>query len=155
MYCTKCGHPNDDNTSFCTNCGAPLGEEKTVAQDFNQPQQPVQPQQPMPQPTGSIPGRGLGIASMVLGIISLVFFCTIYLPIPCAIVGIILGIVGRNQAKASGAPTGMATAGIICSSISLGLALITIILGAVGLIAFGSFGSNQDILHQFSNQSWY
>lgn len=154
MYCTKCGHPNDDNTSFCTNCGAPLGAEATNTQpqaEVQQPvQQPIQPQ-PIAQPKTTIPGRGLGIASMVLGIVSLALFCVVYLAIPCAIVGIILGIVGRNQAKKAGAPTGMATAGIICSSIALGIVIIAAIFAAVGIIAIGS---NQDLLRELPNQGW-
>ena len=100
MYCSKCGHPNDDNTTFCTNCGAPLTEG--TANDQAQPAvQPQAPQQPMPQvqPSTSVPGKGLGIASMVLGIVSLVFFCVLYLAIPCAIVGIILGIVQEIRLK--------------------------------------------------------
>ena len=41
------------------------------------------------------PGNGLAVASMVLGIVSLVMFCLYPLVIPCAIVGIILGIIAK------------------------------------------------------------
>ncbi len=143
MYCSKCGHPNDDNTTFCTNCGAPLTEG--TANDQAQPAvQPQAPQQPMPQvqPSTSVPGKGLGIASMVLGIVSLVFFCVLYLAIPCAIVGIILGIVSRNQAKKAGAPTGMSTAGIVCSAIALGILVIVLILTIIGVVGASSYTNN-------------
>lgn len=30
MYCTRCGHPNKDESRFCANCGAALHDEATV-----------------------------------------------------------------------------------------------------------------------------
>ena len=148
MYCSKCGHPNDDNTTFCTNCGAPLTEE--TANEQVESAQPQAPQQPMPQtqPSASVPGKGLGIASMVLGIVSLVLFCFLYIAIPCAIVGIILGIVSRNQAKKAGAPTGMSTAGIVCSAIALGILVIVLILTIIGVVGAASYTNN---FSDFSN----
>ena len=35
MYCTYCGSQVDDNHKFCTNCGAPLNEQKQPAQETN------------------------------------------------------------------------------------------------------------------------
>lgn len=58
------------------------------------------PQQPPESP-------GFGVASMVLGIISLCLSCCAYfISIPCAIVGIILGLIGLKKQ----AGRGMATA---------------------------------------------
>ena len=31
MLCTKCGHPNTEDSHFCANCGNPLQEETTVS----------------------------------------------------------------------------------------------------------------------------
>ena len=49
MFCTKCGHPNNDQAIFCVNCGQPVGQSAPP-----QPQQPQQqyapPQQPYAQP---------------------------------------------------------------------------------------------------------
>lgn len=42
---------------------------------------------------------GLSIASMVLGIISIVLFCIYYVSIPCAILAIIFGVIGRKKAE--------------------------------------------------------
>lgn len=84
--------------------------------DMNQNQYPNQgqfqnqyqyqyPQQPPESP-------GFGVASMVLGIISLCLSCCAYfISIPCAIVGIILGLIGLKKQ----AGRGMATAGLVCS----------------------------------------
>lgn len=62
------------------------------------------------------PGKGLAIASMVLGIVSLVL-CLIVMYLPaliCAIVGLILGIMAKKKIKSK-----MATAGFVCSLIGL------------------------------------
>ena len=70
------------------------------------------PQPNNPQPKGKGDGRGLGIASMVLGIISLLLFCTCVNWIT-GIIAIILGIVQlvKHKEKAF-AIMGIATAGL-------------------------------------------
>ena len=90
--------------------------------NFQQPmnQQPPMPPQPPLQPR---PSNGMAIASMVLGIVSLVFP---FLGIATAVVGLILGALAMKTLKASGAPTGMAVAGIVCSIIALAISIICI-----------------------------
>lgn len=125
-YCKNCGSLNNDGVLYCASCGAPM--------QAAQPQQPIYPvnnyQQPVPQ---SVPGKGLGITSMVLGIVGLVLFCFWYISIPCAIVGIILGCISKSHAKEAGMKNGMATAGIICSAIAIALAIVLVILVVVGM----------------------
>lgn len=81
--------------------------------------------------------NGMSVAALVCGILSLLFsivlvflpFIGVFLAGPLAVLAIIFGFVGRNQAhQRTGGPTGLATAGIITGLISL---LITI-LGFVG-----------------------
>lgn len=74
--------------------------------------------------------KGLSIASMVLGIVSLAFW---YLAIPCAILAIIFGIIGRKKGG-----KGMATAGLVLGIISL---VILIIIMAVGVTAISGLNS--------------
>ena len=93
-------------------------------------------------------GRGMGIASMVLGIISIVLTCIIYVALPCAIVGLILGIIARKKGQ-----RGMATAGVVCSSIGIALFVIMIILTAIGVAAFGSMSSS--LLNDVKYSSYY
>ena len=92
---------------------------------------PQQPQAPAPVDQGPIQpkqGNGLAIAGMVLGIVGLVGLCIWYIGLPCAIVGLILSILARKKSKVTGTGGGMAMAGIICSVIALGLAVLGIIL---------------------------
>ena len=116
MICRNCGTDCPEGAMNCVTCGAPLYVE----------QQQYYAQQPMQQPTG-VPGKGLGVAGMVLGIISLVFICFVpYVALICAIVGLILSIVGMAKAKGAGMKNGMAVAGLVCSIISLALTVLSI-----------------------------
>lgn len=69
-------------------------------------------------------GKGLSIASLVLGIVSVIFSCCLwYIGLPCGIIGLVLGILSMKK-KAPG--KGMAIAGIILSAVALVLGIITI-----------------------------
>lgn len=79
----------------------------------------------------------MAVASLVLGIISIVF-AVIGLGLPigfiCGVVGIVMGILGKkDMAKAS-----MAKAGFICSIVGTALSILTLIactacIGTAGL----------------------
>lgn len=96
-----------------------------------------QPQYPNPQhayPPQYIgyahPSSGKATASLVLGIISLVFFWASFfavISVVCAIIGIVLG----NSARKELAPEqgqGRATAGLVCSIIGLVLSVLMLIV---------------------------
>lgn len=75
------------------------------------------------------PGKadGMGIASLVLGIVSIVMSCCItYIGLGCGIVGVILGVMSNQKNK-----NGITTAGIVCSIIGIVLSIILIIIGIV------------------------
>ena len=78
--------------------------------------------------------KGLSIASMVLGIVSLVFFCFVYICIPCGIISIILGGVALAKKKAG---KGMAIAGLACSIIGIAIYIILSLIGASILSSLG------------------
>jgi hypothetical protein len=93
----------------------------------------IQYQSALSQP----PASGMAIASLVLGIVSLLSFCLFHigvvLGLPCAILAMVFGILARpkiNSGEMSG--RGMAMAGIICASIYLGLLVIAVI----GILVF-------------------
>lgn len=81
--------------------------------------------------------KGFGIASLVLGIISLILYCTC-INILLAVLAIIFGILQLVQKDS---PKGMAIAGIITSSLS-------IIFFVISLIVFMSSTEFQDAFEQ-------
>lgn len=94
------------------------------------------------QPEG---GKGLAIASMVLGIVSIIMLCcTYWISIPCAIVGLVLGIVNNKK----NGKNGMATAGIVCSIISIVLAVLLIVFAMAIVGAVGGAAGLNEILNE-------
>ena len=95
--------------------------------------------------------RGFGIASMVLGICSIVccllscLCCFVYLAVPTAIVGLILGIVSIKKGENA---KGMAIAGIITSA--LGLVISVVIIIAVVVYLANSPSTYYDIYPNYS-----
>jgi len=74
----------------------------------------------------------MGIASLVLGICSIVFTvvsagCLAWISIILGIVGTILGAIDLKKKKETGLPNGMAKAGLICSVIGLCIAIIALV----------------------------
>lgn len=133
MICNKCGAEINDNTTFCTSCGAQV-TPAAPAQPYQaeaQPQAPYQaPYQAQPQAPAKTakPGNGLAIAGLILGIVSFLCF-----PAITGTLGIIFGAV----AKSKGNTSGMATAGIVCGAIGVALWLIMLIAcsGSAGLLS--------------------
>lgn len=83
------------------------------------------------QPSSS---TGLAVASMVLGIISLVLFCIPYICFPTGIIGIILGAVSLGSKKGG---KGMAIAGLVCSAVSMTIYIVLAVSGAALLASLG------------------
>ena len=73
--------------------------------------------------------KGLSIASMILGIVAVVLCCFWYIAIPCSILAIIFGIIGKKKGG-----KGMATAGLILGIIAIALYALLTLLG-IGLLA--------------------
>lgn len=110
-------------------------------QQYGQPpqyQQPYPPQYAPPMaPVAQDPGRGMAIASMVLGIVSIPLAWA-YVGVATAIVGLILGIIAKKKQKEAGFPTGMSLAGIICSIIGLIISIVMYALCIWALCAVGN-----------------
>ncbi|MET7526834.1 DUF4190 domain-containing protein [Streptomyces sp900116325] len=75
---------------------------------------------------GPGPANGLGIASMVLGIIAVVGFCMWGLGVVLGVLALIFGLIGRGRVKRGEATNG-------------GMALAGIILGSIGIVISGAF----------------
>lgn len=135
-YCKNCGTNNEEGVAYCAGCGATMDAGYQSPVSYQQPayQQPAYQQPVYQQPAAPVvPGKGLSITAMVLGIISLVFCCVWYIAIPCAIVGLILGCIGNSKAKEVGMKSGMAVAGIVCSAIAIGLTLLLLLFVGAAL----------------------
>ena len=76
---------------------------------------------------------GKATAAMVVGIVGLVLTLLVgVFAIPVCIVGMVLGFMGRADAKRGATNGGMATAGLVCSIIGIALAIVfAAIIGAV------------------------
>ena len=61
-------------------------------------------------------GNGFAIAAMILGICSLIFFCTVYLPIPLGALGCLFVILSKRRGKPM---SGTAIAGLITSILGM------------------------------------
>ncbi len=77
--------------------------------------------------------KGLSIASMVLGIISVVLFCIWYISVPCAILAIIFGIVGMKKGG-----RGMGIAGLVLGIVALAILAVIYLLAAIGLASMST-----------------
>ncbi len=119
LFCKNCGKEIDDNTVICPHCGVSQ-EEQSLSQTSS--------------------GGGLGVASLVLGIISIVIGAFSggslgWIGAPIGIVGIILGAIGRKNAPE--AKKGLANAGFVCSIIGTILCILFYVaciacIGAIG-----------------------
>ena len=91
--------------------------------------------------------KGTSIASLVLGIVSLVISWAMVL-FPVAILGIVFGVDGQKKAKAVGTKSGLATGGLVCSIIGASSCLIWIIVFfcfAAALEKYGIFRGFYDV----------
>lgn len=86
------------------------------------------------QPPGSNQSVGLAVASMVLGILSIILFCLWFVSIPLGIVAVILGFIAKGKAdRGEAGGKGLALTGMICGAIGLliaiGILLFALIFG--------------------------
>ena len=119
MNCNNCGNVIPEGNAFCEVCGAPVAQEAPVMET------PVAEAPVYAAPVNQ-EKKGLSIASLVLGIISVITWLIPLFGFPTALTGLILGCIGvRKGGK------GMGIAGIVLCSIFL---LLTIANGVLGCI---------------------
>jgi hypothetical protein len=127
MYCNNCGTQNPDQSAFCSKCGNRLAPVQVI------------PQQPQVTAAHARKTNGLAIASMVLGIASIIPPLAI-----CSIPAIIMGAIALNQIKKDPSldGRGMALAGVIIGSIFLALWILAII--GISILAATSTTTSSD-----------
>ena len=97
-------------------------------------------------------GKGASIAALVLGIVAIVlawFYMINIVALICGVIGIILAVKGKKAAVAAGAPTGMATAGLVLSIIGTCIAAIGFFSCTLCVLcAAGSAGAASELLNE-------
>lgn len=111
-------------------------------------QQPAQFQQPVYSQQVEYP-KGTSIASLVLGIVSLMTSWAMVL-LPVAILGIIFGIDGQKKAKAVGTKSGLATGGFVCSIVGAALCLLWVIICVCFASALEKYGAFREFYDVFN-----
>ena len=125
MYCRKCGREIPDNAVMCGYCGTPTNPDNPYTYGG------------APQNMDGV-ANGLGIASMVLGIVAILMACCTggkWLTILVAVAGLVLGILSLQKAK-DGNSKGMAIAGVVCSILALLMKLVLLVLLGAGIASF-------------------
>ncbi len=123
--------------------GAPSGESASPP-----PPLPATPAQPAPQvvyqTVVQAPTNGMATASLVLGILGVVFFWTVWLGLILGALGIIFGALGRGKAKQGAPNQGLATAGLTLGIIA--------VVGSVlfFLLIVSAVNNSEDLLNQIS-----
>lgn len=111
MRCNNCGQEIFSG-NFCNNCGSRVNYNSVTRTVYRKPDDP---------------GVGNGIASMILGIVSLssfVLYGWVYgagflVSFICSIIGLALGCAGKKASASVGLKNGKASAGITMSLIPL------------------------------------
>jgi len=134
------GHANAEGTKYCATCGLAITSAPVAPPPFSTAPPVGAPPNVVSYPYASAPGsmggpprNGMGVAALVLGILSLVSYC--FGPI-LGLLAIIFGGVGISRANQGSATNkGMATAGLVMGIIGL------VLWGIVLLAAMASSGS--------------
>lgn len=105
---------------------------------------------PQPNVNEPNPGHGLAIASLVLGIISIVSCCCVYLSVVAGVVGVVLAILSKNKSK-DNKFEGLAMAGLVCSIIGVVISVGYIVYLIVMMQSPDFMEFYQQLMEQNSN----
>lgn len=115
--CGKCGMMMTDDCAFCPSCGSSMDTTtKTSGNEVNYSS--VQVPQYMVVQAPQKPTNGVGLAGMIIGILSYLFCWVPVLDLILGVVGIILSGVGLHR-KERYRLNGFAIAGLVLSIIAL------------------------------------
>ena len=131
MVCKNCGSEVVSGANVCPNCGTPIANEQPPVQNINENPAPnFYPNAPAP-----VPGKTLGIVSLILSIVSVVFACCYGFGIIFAIAGVICGILGMKQAKQVGEKNTLAMVGAIISGVFILINIIVLVVMIIGIMS--------------------
>ncbi|MGH9103698.1 MAG: DUF4190 domain-containing protein [Acidimicrobiales bacterium] len=111
--------PGGDQPSSWPGTGVPAYPQSWGSQDMPSPREPLRAR------------NGLGVAALVLGIISLPGIITIVVGVVLGILAIIFGAIGVRRAhRGEATNVGMAIAGIVTGAIGLIVSVVIVAIGA-------------------------
>ena len=165
MKCNVCGKEVAEGLRFCDVCGAELEAPKAEPTPVAEPAPVVEPvTTPVdnkPEQPKKNPGNGLGLASLIVGIASIVvtsilwcvcgtmmlFFVPPIVQIICGIVGLILAVIGMKKSKAAGMKNVMAIIGLILGILSV----VSAVLATIAMILILVLGLGAGILSEMGS----
>lgn len=132
MFCKNCGAQIDDKAVMCPRCGVATGKAAVVASTSAPALSPRQK-------------NSVGLAGFILSLIAVGIPIFLMMPIinylmfilafPIVISALVCSAIGLKNVKKFGASKkGLATAGVVISSIMLGVVAVLVVLYIVGLI---------------------
>lgn len=134
MYCGRCGTNNEDSARFCSECGADLSPVNRAAVPVQpvqtvQPVQPVQPIQPAVVPIVPAHSNKNNVMCIVgfYGALSSIVMMGATSPVFFVIS--LIGLITCNKKKVPG--RGFAIAGIIITSVMMGIFIVGVIAGLI------------------------
>ena len=131
MICKNCGAENPDGNMFCAYCGSKTdynANSNVIMQNSNVQYNTAQSSNAQFNNTEKNTNGGMDIASMVLGIVGIVFLCTTWIGLICSILAIVFACIEKKH-------NGFRTTGLVLGIIGISLRIIVPILGIAGLIA--------------------
>lgn len=142
VYCKNCGSevPTED---VCPNCGTVVKTEQEEVFETSVIEDSSFKANVYDSTPAVDPGKGKGIAALVLGIVSIVFTtvccltCCGFGSLVTSIIGMVLGSSAKKISAAAGFKNGKAKAGFILSLISLILSILGIIAAIVVVALYG------------------
>lgn len=137
MFCKNCGTENTDEAKFCKNCGQPMEEvqPEQTAEPVTEEVQAAETADSVTDDSEIPESTGTAIASMILGIASIVLCCSSFLGLIAGIIAIVLAQKERNSGRAE---NGYVKAGLICGIIGAILSALVLIYYIVVLIIGGT-----------------
>ena len=164
MICKNCGSNVAEGFTYCTNCGAQMPAAQQPAFDPYEDTGVLETEAPAPAPaphtapavetpkpaynaapqkTAEDPGKGLGMAALILGIASIVMGSPV-----ASVVGIILGSKAKKKSTEAGYENSLAKIGVI-------LSIVGIVVSIVGIIAGSALGCFSGIMEGMASSYYY
>ena len=130
MFCTNCGSRHEASACFCGHCGARLTAPGVASQPTASSQSVYQVQswpgapQCQPPQKAKLPGRGWGVAGLVLSLAALVLCMIWELSVVCALLGMAFSFLALAKATKAGKSNSLASGGLICCIAALVIAIL-------------------------------